>query len=270
MEYGINIRFFEKNLGLVKAAEFVAKAGFKRLDYTPRLGVDNWKTKLMEDLSVFEDYGLKVHQTHVPFNRYGQYGKNHKMYIDRCAEATEITGAEFMVVHGDEFDYENLEFSPDAALDYNYNYFLAYVERAAQNGYKVAFETVFEDSLPYRRYTSKADELMSLIKAFNSANAVCCWDFGHANISFQENAPKVIRDFVNLIQCTHLHDNSGCDSHQMPTTGDIKWKETVNAFKDIGYNGVMSIEYSHGSIPACLAEMFVNLTYKAAEYIWSL
>ena len=267
MEYGINLGFFEKELGIKKAAEFVAKAGFTMLDYTPPVVCENWKDEMREALKIFEDNGLTVHQTHAPFNRYGKYGDQHKLYVERCVEATEIMGAKFLVAHGDEFDFEKLTFSPEAALAYNHDYFLPCVERAKQSGYKVAFETVFEDG-DRRRYTSKPEELMELILSYKSESAVCCWDFGHAHVSFKHEAPNRIREFGKLIQCTHLHDNTGIDSHQMPMTGDINWNDTMDAFRQIGYDGVMSVEYSHGCMPECLAQNFINLTYKAANYIW--
>jgi len=267
MEYGINVRFFEKALGLRKAAELVAKAGFTQLDYTPLVLEDTWKTQMTEAAKIFADNGLTVHQTHAPFNRYGRYGDMHKTCIDRCAEVTEVLGAKFMVAHGDEFDFENRTFSPEAALEYNYQYFLPYVERAKRNGYKVAFETVFEDG-NRRRYTSFADELLDLIASYNSETVVCCWDFGHANVSFKKDAPNQVRRFGSLIQCTHLHDNSGIDAHQMPMTGDIKWQETMAAFHEIGYKGIMSVEYAHGSMPACLLEEYIGLSYKAAKCAW--
>ncbi len=269
MEYGININFFRRSLGIKKAAELIKKAGFTMLDYTPPLLDDNWKTDMKEAMRIFEYNGLSVHQTHAPFNRYGEYGDMHRLCIDRCAEATELMGAKFMVVHGDEFDFDNRIFSPEAAFDYNHNLFLPFAERAKQNGYKVAFETVFED-LNRRRYTSKSDELMDLIMSYKSESVACCWDFGHANVSFKNEAPDIIRKFGKLIQCTHLHDNTGIDSHQMPMTGDINWKDTMEAFRQIGYNGVMSVEYAHGSMPESLAQDFINLSYKTARYIWNL
>lgn len=269
MKYGINVDFFGRELGLAKAAELVAKAGFTTLDYTPPLLRDDFETKMKEAKKIFDANGLSVHQTHAPFNRYGRYGEKHAFCLARCAEATEFFGSSYMVAHGDEFDFENLTFSPEAALEYNHNLFLPFVERAGKSGYKIAFETVFED-WDRRRYTAKADELYDLITSYKSENAVCCWDFGHGYVSFRRDAPSVIRKFGSLIECTHLHDNSGHDSHQLPTTGDIDWKETVTAFKEFGYAGVLSIEYSHGSIPVHLAEEFITLTYKTAEYIWSL
>lgn len=270
MEYGININFFTRTLELPKAAELVAKAGFTQLDYTPPLKNDNWQESMQEALTIFADHGLTVHQTHAPYNRYGSYKGCYHLCLDRCAEATARMGAKFMVAHGDEFDFENRPFSQEAALEYNHNIFAPYVEQAGQNGYQVAFETVFEDG-GRRRYTSDADELLTLIHSFESENAVCCWDFGHAFVSFKKNAPEQIRKLGHLIRCTHVHDNNGwSDTHQMPMTGDIDWKATIDAFKEIRYAGILSIEYAHGNMAPHLVEDFIDLTYRSAAHIWSL
>jgi len=269
MEYAINIAFLAKEIGLETASALVSKAGFTELDYTPPIEDEDWKVKMKGALEIFADNGLSVYQTHAPFNRYGKYGNMHKLYVDRCAEATELMGAKFMVAHGDEFDFENLTFTPEAALDYNHNFFLPYVTQGEKAGYKVAFETVFED-LNRRRYTSQAEELLALITSYQSDSVVCCWDFGHANITFKKEAPNVIRTFGKLIQCTHLHDNTGKDSHQMPMTGDINWKDTMGALKEIGYEGVLSVEYAHGNMPEHLMESFITLTYQTAKHLWEM
>lgn len=271
MEYGININYFANSIGLRKSAELISKAGFTKLDYTPNLLDDNWKHIMEDALKIFGDNGLEVNQTHAPFNRYGRYKENYKLCLDRCAEATAYMGAKFLVAHGDEFDFENLTFSPEAALNYNHDLFLPYMEHGEKCGYKLAFETVFEDAYKgRRRYTSDAKELLDLITSFNSENVVCCWDSGHANISFYRNVPNLVREFGSLIQCTHIHDNTGKDSHQMPMTGEIDWESVMAAFKDIGYQGVFSIEYAHGKIPEGLMTDFIGLTYKTVEYLWSL
>ncbi len=269
MEYGISINFFIDILGLEKATELVAKAGFTHLDYTPTLTNDAWEIEMKEALKVFDAYGLKVHQTHAPFNRYGQYKGVHKLCLDRCAEATAYMGAKFMAAHGDEFDFDNLTYSPEAALDYNYRMYLPYVEHGEKNGYKVAFETVFED-WDRKRFTSDADELKDMITSFNSESVACCWDSGHAYISFKDKAPEVAKKFGSLIQCTHLHDNTGLDSHQMPMTGNIDWKALMDAFKAINYQGVTNIEYAYGRMAECFMPDFIGLTYKIAEYLRTL
>ncbi len=271
MEYGINIGFFTKQTELENVARLVSKAGFKMLDYTPPVLRDNWDILMKEHLKIFGEYGLLVHQTHAPFDRYGGYGDKYKLCLDRCAEATAFMGADFMVVHGDEFDFDNMSFSPEAALEYNHKLFSPYVDSAGKSGYKVAFETVFEDRFKdRRRYTSEADELMKLITSFESADAVCCWDFGHANVSFGKSMPEVIEGFGSLIKCTHLHDNAGNDSHQTPMTGDIDWRAVMSALRGIGYDGILSVEYAHGTIPEELLERFIGYTFDSARYLWDV
>ena len=73
MEYGININYFSKTLGLQRAAELISKAGFTVLDYTPPIKEEKWASEMKEAQRIFEGCGLKVHQTHAPFNRYGKY-----------------------------------------------------------------------------------------------------------------------------------------------------------------------------------------------------
>ena len=269
MEYGINIDFFRSKIGIEKAAPLIAQAGFTKLDYTPVRDSEQWENELCEAQKIFEANGLCPHQTHAPFNRYGKHGSNFLQYLDQTAEATERLGAKFMVIHGDEFDFENLTYSTERALAYNHDLFLPYVERAARNGYKIAFETVFED-WDRPRFSAKAEDLLALIRSFDSESAVCCWDFGHANIAFKKQAPEHIKTFGSLIQCTHLHDNTGRDSHQLPLTGVIDWKTTMDALRDTGYNGVLSVEYSHGNMPEYLAGEFIDLTYKTTKHVWEM
>lgn len=270
MEYGIHISFFTKQIPMAQAARLVAEAGFTMLDYNPPLNRDDWQVVMKQDLAVFREYGLTVHQTHAPFNRYGQYGDQFALCLERCMEATALMGAKYCVAHGDEFDFGSTAFSPQAALQHNHDIYEPYVRMAERTGFKIAFETVFEDGCFERRYTSDADELLTLIRSFHSDHAVCCWDFGHSNIAFGQNAPQVIRRLGSLIQCTHLHDNVGHhDSHQLPLTGNINWPATMQAFADIGYQNVLSVEYAYGSFPPHLIGDFLKLTQKSAQYLWN-
>ena len=268
MEYGINIEYFLKSCSLAKSAKMLSNAGFTMLDYTPPINQDDWKDCMKNSLKIFNDNGLTVHQTHAPFNFDGRCGSKdqHKLYLDRCEEATEYMGAKYMVVHGDEFDFENFKYAPELAFEFNHKYFLPYVERSKGKKYKLAFETLFSDHKG--RFTANPQELLDLIASYKSDSVVCCWDFGHAHVDLWSGAYDWIRKFGKLIKCTHVHDNVGNDSHQMPFTGVINWSETMKAIKEIGYQGVMSIEYSHGKMPEDMMENFVELTYKAVKHLW--
>lgn len=67
---------------------------------------------------------------------------------------------------------------------------------------------------------------MKLILSFGSENAVCCWDFGHAYVAFRNRQVEKIREFGSLIQCTHVHDNTGIDSQNKLAA--IYTKHTLN------------------------------------------
>ena len=105
MNYGINIAYF-RNTSLANAALLASKAGFTHVDYTPPIINDDWESIMKTSCKILAEYGLKVNQTHIPFNRYGSYGGNHRLYVDRVLEATAFMGAQHAVVHGDEFDFE--------------------------------------------------------------------------------------------------------------------------------------------------------------------
>ena len=60
MEYGINVRFFGRDIGLEKAAELIAQAGFTQLDYVPYLLDEAWETSMKEAKAIFDAYGLTI------------------------------------------------------------------------------------------------------------------------------------------------------------------------------------------------------------------
>ncbi len=269
MEYGVNLSYFRGKTELKNAVKWIYDAGFRYLDHSVPFYLDNWKEIVKEETKMIEDAGLTVHQTHFPMNRYGRWGKNHKLYGERCMEAASMMGVKYVAIHGDEFDFENLTYSPDAALSYNYDYFLPFVKDAEKRNVKLAFETVFAD-WDRPRFSADPEELLKLIHCFCSDNVVCCWDFGHANVHFPDTAADWILKFGSLIECTHVHDNCGIDAHQIPFTGDIDWKKTMDAFKKIGYSGVFSIEFSRGNVAEALLPDYLKLTYKLTEKLWNL
>jgi len=271
MEQSINLGYFTYSLKFDTeySLKTLSEAGFKLLDHHSAFTDPGFDKILAEDIKLIEKYGMKVHQTHAPFNRYGAYKDEHIKIVDRTVKATKEFGAKYMVVHGDEFDFANLEYSPERALEYNYDYFAPYVEIAEKEGFKIAFENVFEDAGPGPRYCSTAEQLIALIDRFDSKAVCCCWDFGHGNVSFGWKQPEMIRLVGSRIECTHVHDSRmRKDTHLPPFTGDINWTECMKAFSDIGYDGIMSIEFSSPhSLPRELMPSYARYAYEAADYL---
>ncbi len=272
IEFGIDIGYIAASVGWENAAKMMGEAGFTLVDYNPPIWQENWKDDMKWALDLFERNGLRVHQTHAPFFRYAKFDEAQAVQRERLYESTVLMGAEFMVVHGDEYNSCPLEYSPENAFKHNYDLFAPYVERAEKDGVKVAFETVFADGcMGYDRFTAKAEELRKLIFAYNSDAAVCCWDFGHANVSFGKEHADVIRSMEGKVACTHVHDNQGRhDDHLLPFQGNIDWKACVDALRETGYNGQFVYELVYGKIPPELMPEYLHFLKKTAEHICSL
>jgi len=272
IEFGINIGYVAASVGFEPAIDMVADAGFTLLDYSPSIHRDDWEEIMNRDLPRFEKRGLRVHQTHCPFFRYVPFDEKQNLMRERIYEATVKMGAEYMVVHGDEFNIALQEYTPERAFQYNYDMFAPYVEKAEKDGIKIAFETVFADSVKtMERYGSRFEELERLVFAFKSDAAVCCWDFGHANVSFKKEHADRIRQMKGKVACTHVHDNnSHHDDHLLPFQGNIDWKACVDALNETGYNGHFVYELVYGKIPPERMPEYLNYLINTGKYICNL
>jgi len=267
----VNISYFTKEIEMKDAAVIISKAGFENLDYTPPIEREDWEIVMNHDMGIFAKESLHVHQTHAPFDRYDTHGEEHIKRIYRVLDATERMGAEFMVVHGDEFDFKNEEYSPERALEYNYELFAPIVEKAAGMNVNIAFENVFKDGPDWKgRYCSKSEELLTIIEKFNSDNVCCCWDFGHAGVAFGDEHPEKIRELGKYIKCTHVHDcGHEQDLHLPPFLGDNNWRACMQAMKDINYTGILSFELVYGKIPEIFATQFAGSLFETGKILES-
>lgn len=247
MLYSTHLEFFMKKqkMNFEDTIKLVSKLGFDAIDHTSSnlLDPDCLKHAVLE-FDFIEKNGLFVTQTHAPYNRYNEYGNEFAIALERAYEITKIFGAKYMVVHGDEYEFDKYKYSPERALQHNYEIYAPYIEKAEKDGVCLAFETVFEDRTPEMgRFCSKAEDLKELIEKFKSPAAVCCWDFGHANIAFGDEQADKIRLLGKHIKCTHIHDNRLKDDLHLPLfTGDSNLAEIRKAFHDINYDGVFSLE----------------------------
>lgn len=270
MELCFNLEYLSREIGLSQAAEAVHGAGFHLLDYTPDVTQD-WRADLEQTRRCFEQNGLSVHQCHAPFNRYGQYGsaEDHKKLVDESLSAAICLNARYLVVHGDEFDFDHLTYSPNAALQYNYAYFAPVVERAERHGVCVAFENVFED-MDVPRHCSKTEELAALVDAFRTEAVCCCWDFGHGAVSYGEKQHEAIATLSGKIRCTHVHDNYlQADLHLIPYLGKIDWTSCMGALSSGKMPEALSFELVYGHVPPCAALELMRFLYRIGQQLLS-
>lgn len=269
MNIAMNLSYYLKDVGIKKAAKIVSEAGFELLDYTPK--PDSPVSEWYDAIEIFEQNGLSVHQCHAPYNRYGAHGSAdvHKQRLDRSVDMAMELGAKYLVVHGDEFDFDNMKYSPEAALAYNYEYFAPIVEKCAKNGIYIAFESVFEDGYCGEgvkpRFCSNPDDLAELIDKFDNEYSCCCWDFGHGACALKEKSGDGIRRLGERVQCTHVHDNYfAYDMHLVPFMGKIDWKDTMDAMKKSKCD-VLSFELVYGNIPEAVMPAHAQMLIKTGK-----
>lgn len=275
MELAVNPSHFKKaavweqDRTLIEAIGLVSEAGFKHLD----IGTAD-RAEAEEIAAYAADKGLSVIQSHMPFNRYkrADYAVFSKELIT-CAESAKLLGSNILVVHGDEFDFANCEYTPEAALEFNYRFFTPLVDFAAKNNMKVAFECVFNDWWPKERprFCSKTEELCALTDKFGADTVGICWDSGHAKVEYGKEHISALKTAGDRVIATHIHDNYyGKDLHLFPFMGDTDWPEFMSTLKNVGYNGDFTFELVYDRLPNALAPEYVKLLCKSGKYLLDL
>jgi sugar phosphate isomerase/epimerase len=112
--------------------------------------------------------------------------------------------------------------------------------------------TICLENMPHRNFSmAKPEKVLELAQLMNDPHFAVCLDFGH--VATQENLSVAdqIRLLGNQLQAVHIHDNDGLkDQHSWPGEGVIDWTEAAKALKEIGYQGVFSLETAPFRDPA--------------------
>ena len=120
MRQGINLDFVLKkrnapDRSLGEAVALCRDAGFSIVDYLTPVVEEDWREQAEAARELMDSCGVEVHQAHCPFFRYKEGGlKLFAEYAPRAVRAASILGAEFFVIHADEyrepdsFDFERI------------------------------------------------------------------------------------------------------------------------------------------------------------------
>ena len=274
MRLGINpFHFIKAGIGETprthkECIDLVKMAGFCALD----VAVDD--TATAEELADYiANQSLEVIQTHMPYNRY--VAKDYDLFaasVMKRAKNAKIMGSKILVVHGDEFDFEHMTYSKEAALEFNYRLFDPLVEFAATNGMRVAFEDLFEDDpTEPPRFCSEVEDLCRLVDKYDPNLVGICWDSGHAKVHYGDKHIDALKVAGSRIIATHIHDNYyDKDLHLFPFMGDLDWPAFIQTLRQTGYKGDFTYELVYDQLPKALAPDYITLLRKSGEYILSL
>lgn len=251
-------------LGIEKAVEMIARAGFDGFDYTISskdqweiVYSDAWKAHLKKIMQCAKGNGIPCLQAHSPFGCVPEWyplEEYLRMQIRSIEVAAEME-CPILVIHP-------CWGTPKENDEMFYGKLLPTAERL---GVVIATENMFRwkdktcvETVPATCGTVK--DFADHIDYINHPNFTACLDIGHAQMVNCEGAVALIRGLgKKRIGALHVHDNDLFhDDHTFPFVGRSDWNEITSALADIGYEGDFTFEanafmsrYPNELLPSC-------------------
>ncbi|MBR2871305.1 MAG: sugar phosphate isomerase/epimerase [Clostridia bacterium] len=255
---------------------FAAKAGFKEvsviladiLDKTE----EEWDREIDKIGEVLNKHGLWCSQSHPFFYDLRvsseKTDERYEFSMRQAVRASAKLGAEWCVFHPRTSITSG--FSVKQAFEDNRRSISTYLEVAKKYGTGIAIEnlSIFSEFVPMiLTYSCVTENLIELCDSFKDKSVGICWDTGHANLMPYDQADR-IRMVGERIKCTHIHNNFGIrDTHLTPDQGNIPWEKVMHAFKEVGYNGALTLETHCRYNEPKLLENFTRYNYECLEFL---
>lgn len=253
MKISTEIGSIARIVGMEKAVELCAKAGFDawdfsmfdmcRIDWGTRLPLQaknelnspNYLEFARKLKQIGLDNGIVCNQSHAPFP---VEVPAVRAFQRRAIECAAEAGAEICVIHPD----NNKTAAENAQM---YRELLPFAKSC---GVKIAAENMWnwdnERNEASFAACATGGDFKAHLEAVNDDSFVACLDLGHAEMRGSgSGAVPMIHTLGKHLQALHIHDNDRWhDSHQIPLSMEIDFAAIVKALKEIGYNGYFTLE----------------------------
>lgn len=242
------------------------------------LWADDWRGWAEQIAQEAARLGISFAQTHLPFYNFtddaGGPNPRTEETIRRAIECTAILGAPWTVIHpATAFGHTPMV---AASRQANLAYFSGHLEAANAAGIGICIENMadFAGQGYARSYCAPVEELIDLVDTLQArhGNAGICWDFGHANLFYADQAP-CLELIGSRLKVTHVHDNFGLrDDHLTPFRGTVDWHALLPVLRRIGYQGDFSFEIRRmgNHVPRALQDSLWTHAKNVGEYLLTL
>ena len=221
--------------------------------------------------ALIDEAGMFVSQVHGPW-QFPPKDSNEEERAERMDKmkksiaACARIGCKYWVIHPImPFGCENPEGTDEEYLDLNFKFMRQLLEYAKGFGVTICLE-----NMPFKKQPlAKPAEILDFVKKMNDDNFKICLDTGHVSVFNDIDIAEEVRRLGKEIKVLHVHDNNGKqDNHFAPYFGVINWAEFGQALKDIGFDGVISLEtVPSKKLPAELYEEMCGTYCKIAKSI---
>ena len=253
MKTSTEINSIAKIVGMEKAVELCARAGFDAWDFsmfamrTIDLGA-NPPSQNVHPLNGADylgfarnlrkiglDNGIVCNQSHAPFP---VHVPDVRSCLKRAIECTAEAGGEICIIHPDN----------KKSAEENAEMYEELLPFAKSCGVKIATENMWgwdreRDESSFAACAT-GEDFKKHIDVINDDFFVACLDLGHAEMRGSgDGAVNMIKTLGHRLQALHIHDNDRWhDSHQIPFSMNIDFAAVVKALKEIDYKGYFTLE----------------------------
>lgn len=282
MKIGINSSACCHYASEFECFDLAKECGFDAFDYGYYLycgkdseyNSDLWIEHAKKIKKKIDELGLVIYQIHAPLIKKIGIDPNEEYLIEmtkRSFQVAQILGCQYVVVHPRKYQNAKTVDEIEKQRRYNMNFYRELGKVAHQYGVKIAIENLFryddETHLPMETTFRSPYEMLKFLNELGD-DFVACVDTGHANINGYQ--PSVMLDVLKeKVKVVHIHDNySTLDSHFAPYCGSIDWHDFCIKLKEIGFDGVFSLEVHTAKIP--MEDSFLEVKKEELRYLQCL
>ena len=227
---------------------------------------------LLREKMLADAAGVEIHQAHGPWRSPPRDGTAEDLAermdkMKSSIRAASLLGCKNWVIHplmplgADDMDTGNEK----GTWEINLRFMRELLITAKEYGVTICLE-----NMPMARFSmAKPAAILSFAEEIGDENFKICLDTGHAALFDDVSLSDEVRRLGGKIKVLHVHDNKyGKDLHLMPYFGTIDWKAFARALRDIGFDGVFSLETSApAKLPEPLFEKCSIMLYDIANEI---
>ena len=202
---------------------------------------------LLRERKLADEAGIMISQVHGPW-RWPARDASEEDRAERLSSMkrsihfTSLLGCKHWVVHPImPFGTNDLD-SPDAERTWELN--LPFMRELLITA-KEHDVTICLENMPMRNFSlAKPKDILRLVQEIDDPHFKICLDTGHvAAFNGAVDLAEEVHRLGDEIRCLHVHDSrNGQDLHLMPGYGILDWDRFTAALREIGYNGVFSLE----------------------------
>lgn len=205
----------------------------------------DFEAYLNNEKELAQKAGVEIHQTHGPWRwpvNDGESELAERMEkMEKSIRATSLLGCKYWVIHPVmPYGIEDVKIGNQAET---WAMNLAFMKELLQTAKEYGV-TVCVENTPFPNFSlATPQQILKLVEEINDDNFKICLDTGHVAVFSDLSVGDEVRQLADKIKVFHVHDNGGKkDEHLPPHEGVIAWQDFSAALKEIGFDGVLSLE----------------------------